>query len=531
MRPTAAHGVLLSIAAAALAGCGSSDKGGRGDGGDGLSLTADSTPVIVRQGATALVKITLSGQSAGETFSIALGDLPAGVSADSVTLPAGTDHGALMISATAGAAQGAFDVSATATATATAADSGATAEVTLRLLVAGPPGTLDQSFASMGLFQTQATAAAATYGRGLAVDEQGRPLVAGYLSAGGGYQGILYRLAIDGTPDESFGDRGLVTIASGDLDSAGVAVLAPSPGHVIMGGLVGDYGTDTGLALFAFDDAGQPDSTFGDMGAATFQPGAELDVVRSLVAGPDGALVAVGPDLRSCTNPVPGTYHKVRFTSAGAIDSTWASRTDSGCPQAALLDSAGRLVVVGTENQDLFVLRYLDDGTADPAFGTGGAVAMDSRRLRPGRGRGRAERRQPAGGRHPRSPDPALRILELLHFLDDGSLDPAFGTGGIADSGLALDSEAEGALALDRQGRLLVVGFTGPNTIAVARLGADGAPDPTFGDGGLFTVPGEATAPSDGLYGIGFDPDGRILVSGTVGAQGAQSLVVSRLWP
>lgn len=527
MRPAALHVVLLSLATAALAGCGSSDSGGSGDGGAGLSVTTDPSIVLVRQGATQLIKVTLAGPPSGGATAIALSDLPDGVSADSLTLPAGTDHGALMVSAGQSAAQGAFD----ATLTATASESGRSAETTLRVLVAGPPGTLDQSFASAGLFQTQATAAAATYGRGLALDGDGRPLVAGYLSAGGGYQGILYRLAIDGTPDESFGDQGLVTIASGDLDSAGVAVLMPSPGHVIMGGLVGDYGTDTGLALFAFDDTGQPDSTFGDMGTATFQPGAELDVVRSLLAGADGALVAVGPDLRSCTNPVPGTYHKVRFTSAGAIDSSWASRTDSGCPQAALLDSKGRLVVVGTENQDMFVLRYLDDGSADPAFGTGGAVAIDLggsdlaagvTELSDGHLLVAAIRDHLTGAAH----------LETVRLQSDGSPDADHGTGGIVDSGLALDSEAEGALAVDSQGRLVVVGFTGPANLAVARLLPDGTPDDAFGAGGLFTLEAtDATAAADGLYGIAFDPDGRIIVSGTVGPQGGQALVVGRLWP
>ncbi len=106
--------------------------------------------------------------------------------------------------------------------------------------------------------------------------------------------------------------------------------------------------------------------------------------------------------------------------------------------------------------------------------------------------------------------------LRVLRFLPDGALDPTFGVGGVVETDLGLPAplatdghrhlgsrpslRATG-VAVDPQGRIIVTGDAvvrlgrscernafRPGVISagfVARLGEDGAPDPTFGRAGL----------------------------------------------
>ncbi|HET6172394.1 MAG TPA: hypothetical protein VFD90_07310 [Gaiellales bacterium] len=80
----------------------------------------------------------------------------------------------------------------------------------------------------------------------------------------------------------------------------------------------------------------------------------------------------------------------------------------------------------------------------------------------------------------------------VLRLLPDGSLDPAFGNGGvatIAPPAPYATSRAE-AIALDAQGRTTVAGEVDDDVPAVARLLADGTLDPSFASGGLLIAKG-----------------------------------------
>jgi uncharacterized delta-60 repeat protein len=75
----------------------------------------------------------------------------------------------------------------------------------------------------------------------------------------------------------------------------------------------------------------------------------------------------------------------------------------------------------------------------------------------------------------------------VLRLLADGSLDPSFGSGGvatIAPPAPYVTSRAE-AIALDAQGRTVVVGEVDDDVPAAARLLADGTLDPAFASAGL----------------------------------------------
>jgi uncharacterized delta-60 repeat protein len=88
---------------------------------------------------------------------------------------------------------------------------------------------------------------------------------------------------------------------------------------------------------------------------------------------------------------------------------------------------------------------------------------------------------------------PLLRIrAAVLRLLPDGSLDPAFGSGGVATippPAPYVTSRAE-AIALDAEGRVVIAGEVDDDVPAVARLLGDGTLDPGFASGGILVARG-----------------------------------------
>ena len=130
-------------------------------------------------------------------------------------------------------------------------------------------GLPDPSFGSSGIVTVGANVDAV--GTSIAVDSQGRIVVAGRAYVGGVERGFLARLTSSGTLDLSFAG-GSLTIAGrhGDTiaDGIGFGPVAIAPGDSI---LTADEITEPGtLRVYRFTNEGQADPTFGNEGVAAF---------------------------------------------------------------------------------------------------------------------------------------------------------------------------------------------------------------------------------------------------------------------
>jgi uncharacterized delta-60 repeat protein len=100
----------------------------------------------------------------------------------------------------------------------------------------------------------------------------------------------------------------------------------------------------------------------------------------------------------------------------------------------------------------------------------------------------------------------------------DGDLDPSFGNGGRVMTDLAHSTDIANAVAIQDDGKLVVVGTTykdndySDEDFAVARYNPDGTLDPSFGNHGRVRTdfPGLAAVPSS----VVIQPDGKIVVAG-----------------
>jgi uncharacterized delta-60 repeat protein len=119
----------------------------------------------------------------------------------------------------------------------------------------------------------------------------------------------------------------------------------------------------------------------------------------------------------------------------------------------------------------------------------------------------------------------------VAKYLSDGSLDPAFGSGGITITDLGSDAYAQ-ALALTADGHVLLAGISS-GMMTVAEYRADGSLETSFGNGGVVqvAVPGFPTSEASAVHAL---PDGTILVTGSASLgypTYTGSLAMARLTP
>jgi uncharacterized delta-60 repeat protein len=130
--------------------------------------------------------------------------------------------------------------------------------------------------------------------------------------------------------------------------------------------------------------------------------------------------------------------------------------------------------------------------------------------------------------------------LVLAQLRVDGSLDPAFGTGGVAHLPLPIGPPFIGPEPLQllrlADGRLVIAveGETRSRfelrQLLVVRLTPDGRPDASFGAGGV-ARPGVQAGCGDSCEPMALYPDGSIALAGATGSQPPFAWVVARLTP
>jgi uncharacterized delta-60 repeat protein len=101
----------------------------------------------------------------------------------------------------------------------------------------------------------------------------------------------------------------------------------------------------------------------------------------------------------------------------------------------------------------------------------------------------------------------------------DGALDPSFGDGGQTTSDPTALNEDPGDAVLDAQGRIVVVFSGSPREVGadqafVARYLPDGEIDKSFGSGGVSKIPWTTEKESEDPTGVAIDGQGRIVVGG-----------------
>ncbi len=346
---------------------------------------------------------------------------------------------------------------------------------------AGPPttaiaapvaGSPDPSWGTRGLQAVpvgQWGAATST-----ALQPDGRLVTAGEASLGGGrYALISTRMLPNGSLDRSYGTGGTVELQVGGPSGGNSVAIAPD-GRIVLAGF-GQRGGHLAFAAVRLRGDGRLDPSFGSGGEQTVVVGSGA-IANSVLIEPDGRIVLAGTSAKIGATASDNAVTLVRLTAAGQIDRSFGTGGIArlAAPAAAwgmARQRDGRIIVAGQSNApptgDLFTtLLQAISGT---------------------------------------------QVFLVARVLPSGTLDPGFGRNGVVH--IPVGEQAIGdAVAIEPDGRIVVAGsaFAGRAIAAVARLLPSGANDPAFGAGGLTTF-----ALGRAINAVTIAPGNRILLAGS----------------
>ncbi|MDQ3220105.1 MAG: CHRD domain-containing protein [Acidobacteriota bacterium] len=390
-------------------------------------------------------------------------------------------------------------------------------------------GTPDTTFDSDGIVISQ-MAGAVNIAQAVAVQPDGRIVVAGINSNGSNNDFVIMRYYPNGTLDDTFdgannGNGIVITpIGSGDEEAYGL-VIQPD-GKIIVAGRTSN-GSNTDFAVVRYNTNGTLDATFDGDGIAITPIGSGSETARSVAVQPDGKIVVAGYSVVGSNND----FAVVRYESNGSLDSTFDGNSGAGngvvttavgtgqeFGYGVAIQMDGKIVVSGYyfngPTTDTAILRYDQNGILDTSFDFDGIVTSA---FSPETDEAFALALQPdgriviAGCIRNGSPNDFL----LARYNHNGSLDLSFGTNGSTVVAIGPGADIALGVAIQSDGKIVAAGFSNNgsnNDFAVVRTNPDGTLDTSFdGDGRLTTALGPG---SDSANSVAIQADGKIIAVG-----------------
>lgn len=332
------------------------------------------------------------------------------------------------------------------------------------------PGFLDTTFNGGGIVVTEVrsgcnpTAVFCISGaNSVAVQPDGKILVAGF-SFNSAYNSNAFALArytTSGGLDETFGGNGLVIRQIGIGDNYAESIALQADGKIIVAGYNTTFPTGE-FALERYDSNGFPDRAFGQFGVVnTASNGAQA---YSVAVQTDGSIVVAGGR--------NGVFVLARYHSDGTLDRSFGTSTtglvntylgSQGAANGVTVQPDGKIVAAGGIDGHVTLVRYMTNGTPDPAFSQGSQTG-------------------------------------ILRTQIDNSL-------------LSYTVSSSNPLVLQTDGKFVVVGRSG-NSFALARYMSDGSPDRSFGSSGIVLTTPQAQFSSPSANVAALQPDGKIVMAG-----------------
>ena len=427
---------------------------------------------------------------------------------------------------------------------------------------AGHAGSLDTGFGGRG-FVTTAIGSGNDRAHAMAIQADGRIVLAGYSHN----DIALVRYTADGTLDDTFGTvvngstrSGKVTTAIGSGEDRAHAMAIQADGRIVVAGY-SHNGNNNDFAVVRYTADGTLDDTFGTVvngstrsGKVTTAIGSGEDRAHAMAIQADGRIVVAGYSHNGNNND----FAVVRYTADGTLDDTFGTVVSdsarSGIVTTAIgpendkayamaIQPDGRIVVAGfsyffRKSDDFALVRYTAAGTLDDTFGTVVSGSTRSGKVTSSLGMPGSYDLVNAVAVQPDGRIVAVGYagsqFALARYTADGAPDITFGADNDADGNMdgytvtpiGPSVNAARAMALQPDGRIVAAGFSYRHhryrsvDFALARYTAAGTLDDTFGtvvsgttrSGKVTTYIGSGNARA---YAMAIQADGRIVVAGS----------------
>ncbi|HYV93476.1 MAG TPA: T9SS type A sorting domain-containing protein [Chitinophagales bacterium] len=381
-------------------------------------------------------------------------------------------------------------------------------------------GSLDPSFGTGGIV-TADFESLGEIGFSVAIQNDGKIVVAGESYNGTDPDFILARYNNDGTVDSTFSSDGEVSTDFGSGEDVGYSVAIQSDDKIVVAGYTYN-GTNYDFALVRYNSDGSLDVTFDSDGKVTMAIGSGDDVGVSVAIQSDGKIVVAG----FSDNGVNYDFALVRYNSDGVLDNTFdsdgkvttsiGSFDDSGI--SCTIQSDGKIVVAGESfngsNSDFALARYNSDGTLDNTFDSDGKVttAIGSDYDGAHSVAIQADGKIVVAGRSYIGSD---NDFALARYNSDGALDNTFDSDGKVTTAIGSDDDGGYSVAIQGNGKIVAAGYSINNyspDFALVRYNSDGSLDVTFDFDGKVTTDVESNY---GGLSVAIDTsNGKIVVAG-----------------
>lgn len=374
-------------------------------------------------------------------------------------------------------------------------------------------GSLDPAFGTGGIVKTDLGGTESCVA--IAVQTDGKILAAGSHSTGLDQRMVLARYDASGNLDPGFGSGGVVM----DTDGWPTCMLLLPDGRILVGGYFYNE-TDNDFRIARYTTTGALDASFGSGGVVTTPVGSSGDYCSAMALQPDGKIIAAGYAWAIYKRD----FALVRYDPDGSLDSGFGNggiaATDMGGEEfgrAVAVHPGGGILLAGEKNMDFIILRYTDNGSLDPGFGSGGVVTTDFR----GGSDGARSICLQLDGRFIVS-GYASGDFALARYLASGSLDASFGSYGKVTTDFGANkADSAAAAALQADGKILAAGGTEPSggfydAFALVRYSSAGVPDVEFGYLGRITTDLDSHIDTP-IQALAIQADGRILAGGRSG--------------
>lgn len=373
-------------------------------------------------------------------------------------------------------------------------------------------GSLDNSFSGDGIAEVNVVPAL-DGAEAVTVQPDGKILLISIIEQAGEFNFALLRFKVNGTLDSSFDADGKRLINFGSGDDMGRDIALQSDGKIVVAGHSFN-GSNADAFIARFNADGTFDNTFNGTGYRKIPVGSNNDYALQVEIQTDGKIVTGG-----YTTDAGENIFLIRVNPSGTLDnsfsgdgisvSTWSAdlaALNLGSAFALELQDDGKIVMSGSIQQSpvsvfgswMALARYNTDGSLDNSFDGDGVDLIEVATSgfdvtesindiviqNDGKILGTAT-----------SFFASTNFFMAVRVNPNGSVDETFGTGGFIQTDIASDDleDVAGAIALDSSGeKFTMAGFSyngSNNDFAAARYftGDETAADPcTTAPTGLF---------------------------------------------
>ncbi|HEX8369160.1 MAG TPA: hypothetical protein VF604_11520 [Pyrinomonadaceae bacterium] len=374
----------------------------------------------------------------------------------------------------------------------------------------GTNGSLDPTFGEGGFVTT------GNFGVGDAeLQPDGKILIGGSIGTGNGTRDfIITRYNSDGTRDLNFGNQGITTTDfNGQYDTGWDVALQPDGKIVLAGGA--QIGSGDGFAVARYNPDGSPDASFGNGGKKTTIVSGDQESGYAVAVQPDGKIVVAGATILNgfC-------FAVVRYLPNGDLDTSFDNdgivvtntSNNVGEPSSIAIQTDGK-IVIGGDDINIVLIRYNPNGSLDTTFGGTGIVRTIIRALETCN-----ELKLQTDGKivvvGTSYLSSSVLNFTVLRYNANGALDSTFGTNGVVFTEFDNNHEIAHTVAIQGDGKIVAAGTDNQrqyDTI-LARYNTDGSLDAGFdGDGKASYDFGSDSGESNAVI---TQPDGKIIIAG-----------------